>query len=220
MIQRMATLLQSPTNALSIADVGKIYHQLAEDLGQLVLKTEGFSVEDYFSLDGNYLVEYVDGCLQVLPMPDAVHQALVLIFANLLIAYSKADPKARTKFSPFKVFLDDSRYREPDICFMKGDHADRRNSKFWIGADLVAEVVSESNRDHDYETKRVDYANAGIPEYWIIDPDQNRIHIYRLEETKYILHGDSGAGTIATSPTLPGFTVNVTDLFQQAAEQA
>jgi Uma2 family endonuclease len=220
MMQIMATLLQSPPNALSIADVAKISQQLAEDLGRLVLKTEGFSVEDYFSLDGNYLVEYVDGCLQVLPMPDAVHQAIIFVFATLLVAYSKADLKARTKFSPFKVFLDDTRYREPDICFMKGEHADRRTNQFWTGADMVAEVISESSRDHDYQTKRVDYANAGIPEYWIIDPDQNIIHIYRLQDSAYILHGDFGIGTIATSPTLPGFTVNVTDLFQQAAEQA
>jgi hypothetical protein len=87
----MATLLQCPPNALSIADVAEISQTLAEDIGRLVLKTEGFSVEDYMSLDGNYLVEYVDGSLQVLPSPDALHQSIVFIFANLLIAYSKPD---------------------------------------------------------------------------------------------------------------------------------
>jgi Uma2 family endonuclease len=136
-IEIMATLLQSPPNALSLADVADISQQLAEDLGQLVFKTEGFSVEDYLSLDGNYLVEYVDGCLQVLPVPDALHQAITFVFATLLVAYSKPDSMARTKMAPFKVYLDDHKYREPDVCFMRGKHASRRTSKYWNGADLV-----------------------------------------------------------------------------------
>jgi hypothetical protein len=77
----MATLLQSPPRSLSMADVAGISQTLAEDLGRIVLKTEGFSVEDYLSLDGPYLLEYVDGSLQVLPTPDALHQAIAFVLA-------------------------------------------------------------------------------------------------------------------------------------------
>ena len=216
----MAMLLESPPNPLTLAGVAEISQQLADELGRMVFKTEGFSVEDYLSLDGNYFVEYVDGCLQVLPMPDALHQAIILIVANLLIAYSKPDADARTKISPFKVWLNPRKYREPDVCFMKGENAARRTGGFWRGADLVVEVVSESNRDHDYETKRVDYARAGIPEYWIIDPSQNILRLYKLVEKSYVLHGDFGIGTTAVSPSLSGLRVDVTELFKQAQAQA
>ena len=84
----------------------------------------------------------------------------------------------------------------------------------------MVEVTGESNRDHDYETKRRDYASAGIPEYWIIDPEQSIIRIHRLVDSAYVLHGDFGTGTIATSPSLPGLSVDVSELFKQAAEQA
>jgi Uma2 family endonuclease len=213
-------LLQSPPRALSLADVAGISQSLAEDLGRIVLKTEGFSVEDYLSLDGNYLLEYVDGCLQVLPMPDALHQAIAFVLANLLVSYARDDADARVKLSPFKVYLNDRKYREPDVCFMRGINAHRRNRKFWIGADLVVEVISESNRDHDWQTKMLDYAEVGIPEYWIIDPEQSIVHIFKLTEARYGLHGDFGIGTLATSPTLAGLSIDVADLFKQAAAQA
>ncbi len=216
----MATLLQSPPRALSMADVAGISQTLAEDLGRIVLKTEGFSVEDYLSLDGPYLLEYVDGCLQVLPMPDALHQAIAFVLATLLVSYAKRDADARVKLSPFKVYLNEKKYREPDVCYMRGINAHRRNNKFWIGADLVVEVISESNRDHDVQTKMEDYAAAGIPEYWIIYPEQNAVDVFRLAEGSYLEHGKFGIGTIATSPLLPGFSVDVAELFRQASAQA
>ena len=219
-MQIMATLLQSPPNPISLAGVAEISQQLADEIGRMVLKTEGFSVEDYLSLNGNYFVEYVDGCLQVLPMPDALHQAIAFVVATLLVDYSKSDVDARTKLSPFKVWLNPRKYREPDVCFMKGENAARRTGGFWRGADLVVEVVSESNRDHDYETKRVDYARAGIPEYWIIDPSQNILRLYKLVEKSYVLHGDFGIGTTAVSPSLSGLSIDVKRLFEQAAAQA
>ncbi len=205
---------------MSMADVAGISQTLAEDLGRIVLKTGGFSVEDYLSLDGPYLLEYVDGCLQVLPMPDALHQAIAFVLANMLVSYAKSDADARVKLSPFPVYLNETKYREPDVCFMRGINAHRRNKKFWIGADLVVEVISESNRDHDLQTKLQDYAAAGIPEYWIIDPAQNIIHIFRLAHGSYALYGKFDIGTIATSPSLSGFSVDVADLFRQAAAQA
>jgi Uma2 family endonuclease len=203
-----------------MADVAGISQTLAEDLGRIVLKTEGFSVEDYLSLDRPYLLEYVDGSLQVLPKPDALHQAIAFVLANMLVSYATSDNDARVKLSPFPVYLNEKKYREPDVCFMRGINAQRRNKKFWVGADLVVEVISESNRDHDFQTKMHDYAAAGIPEYWIIDPEQNTVHIHRLIEGGYTLHGKFEIGAIATSPLLPGLSVDVAELFRQAAAQA
>lgn len=97
----MPSLLESPGHPLSLADVAGISRQLADDIGRLTLKTEGFTVSDYLSLGGPYLVEYRSGCLQVLPMPNALHQALAFVFANLLLAFSKNDPISRVKWRRF-----------------------------------------------------------------------------------------------------------------------
>ena len=216
----MPTLLQSPPNALSLDDVACISSQLAHDLGRLVLKTEGFSIDDYLSLDGAYFLEYVDGFLQVLPMPDSMHQAIAFVLANLLVAFLKSDPDARVKLAPFPVRMQGTRFREPDVAVMLGKNAARRTAKYWDGADLVIEVISESNRNHDFKTKRIDYAAGAVPEYWIVDPQEWVLHVFTLRDGVYHSHGDFRSGQIATSPLLAGLSVDVADLFKQAAEQA
>lgn len=216
----MPTLIESPPKPLSLADVASISRQLADDISRLVLRSEGFSVEDYLSLDGPYLVEYLQGTLQILPMPTALHQAIAFVLANLLVAWSKPDTLARTKLAPFRVRLNDKLYREPDVCFMRGINAARRNDRFWIGADLAAEIISDSNKTHDLETKLTEYAAAGIPEYWIIHPEEKTISIFTLVDDAYVLHGDFGTGEVATSIALGGFVVDVSDLFATAEAQA
>jgi Uma2 family endonuclease len=70
-------------------------------------------------------------------------------------------------------------------------------------------VVSSSNPGHDLETKRKEYAQAGIAEYWIVNPDGERITVLRLDEDHYIIHGEFQRGASASSPLLPGFTAEV-----------
>src|SRR5437773_2718941 len=77
------------------------------------------------------------------------------------------------------------------------------------GADLVMEVVSEGseNRKRDLETKRLEFAAAGIAEYWIVDPQEQRITVLVLDGSIYRVHGEFAPGTQASSVLLPGFSV-------------
>ncbi len=73
---------------------------------------------------------------------------------------------------------------------------------------------------HDIETKRVEYAQAGIPEYWIVDPEEETITVLVLKPRRktYVEHGRFGKGTRATSKLLPGFSVDVTTAVTQKPE--
>jgi Uma2 family endonuclease len=77
------------------------------------------------------------------------------------------------------------------------------------------EVVSEwsENRERDLEVKPRDYAAAGIPEDWVIDPQEGRITVLALEGAFYRVHGVFGRGEQATSVSLPGFGAVVDDVF-------
>lgn len=216
----MGILLESPPKPLSISDVAAISRQLAEDISRLVLKSEGFSVCDYLSLDGPYFVEYLDGSLQVLPMPNAFHQAIAFVLANMLVSWSSSDPLARTKLGPFRVQLNDGAYREPDVCFMLGKHAARRHEQYWEGADLIVEIISQTNRDHDRVTKLREYAAAAIPEYWIIDPDERSISQFVLTQKQYELRAILRSGDVLSSLSLAGFVMDVKELFEKAEKQA
>ena len=74
----------------------------------------------------------------------------------------------------------DGKFREPDLAALL-DRADPRNQdRFWLGADLALEVVSPDDPDRDFVAKRADYAEAGIAEYWIVDPKARRLRCWRL----------------------------------------
>jgi len=76
------------------------------------------------------------------------------------------------------------------------------------------EVVSDDDRRRDLEIKRREYAQASIPEHWIVDPLQARIAVLRLEGERYVVHGEFERGTSATSVLLEGFAIEVTAALQ------
>lgn len=104
-------------------------------------------------------------------------------------------------------------FREPDVLLLR-DRADpRRQDRYWLGADLVVEVVSPDAPDRDLVEKRADYAAAGIPEYWIADPRHDTITVFTLEGDAYVEHGTFARGEAATSPSLKGFAADVAAVF-------
>jgi Uma2 family endonuclease len=172
--------------------------------------TEG----EYLALDTNRLVELSDGCLEVLPMPTMFHQLIVDFLFTLLKAFIAAQGSGKVFFAPLPVRLGSGKYREPDIVYLRPERIrDLRSQP--DGADLVMEVVSEGeeNRQRDLETKRQEYAQAGIPEYWIVDPEEQRITVLTLDGAAYREHGVFGVGAQAASALLPGFTVAVAEVF-------
>jgi len=184
-------------------------------------KEEYLSLESHF--DGGFRAELADGVLEVLPVPTEEHQDIALYLYEMLKAWAKTHDLGKVSFSGIRVLVangDRPRFREPDVVFMRKQHAQRRHSDYWEGADLAMEVVSEDPKDQtrDYQTKVADYAAAGIPEYWIVDPFERRIRVLVLQGDAYHLHGDFHPDEFAASVLLPGFTVAVTTVLAGGAE--
>jgi Uma2 family endonuclease len=169
-----------------------------------------WSVEEYLALAGNRLVEYAEGRLEVLPTPTTLHQWIVLFLYRALEAFVGSQ-RGLVLVAPLRVQLWPGKFREPDVVFLLHAHRRRAGHEFWEGADLVMEVVSEAPEDRrrDLITKRREYAQAGIPEYWIVDPKQKQITVLRLKGTRYVVHGAFKSGRQAQSHLLPGFAVDV-----------
>jgi Uma2 family endonuclease len=177
--------------------------------------TQGnWSEPEYLALDTNRLIEFSDGCLEVLPMPTPFHQLIVDFLVTLLKEFVAARAVGRVFYAPMPIRLWSGKYREPDVVFLKPGRIRDPHSQPQ-GADLVMEVLSEGeeNRKRDLETKPAEYARAGVAEYWIVDPQERRITVLALEGTAYRTHGVFGLGEAATSVLLPGFSVSVDAAF-------
>ncbi|MCS7289664.1 MAG: Uma2 family endonuclease, partial [Roseiflexus sp.] len=129
-----------------------------------------WSVAQYLALTAqtNRLIEYTDGVIEVLPMPTEKHQAISLFLLLSFLAFVR--PRGGVAFyAPLRLEIRPGKFREPDLMLLLRGDDPRRQNDYWRGADLVAEIVSPDNPTRDLEEKPRDYAEAGIPEYWIVN---------------------------------------------------
>jgi Uma2 family endonuclease len=191
----------------------------AWDLALMYPLQGDWSVEDYLRLDTGMLVEYNDGFIRVLPMPNMLHQWIVQFLFRVLDDYVKSRGLGEVFLAPLPIELPRQRYREPDVTFVRPERIERMKGQP-RGADLVIEVVSEGreNRQRDYVEKRAEYAAAGIAEYWIVDPEERKLTVLVLDGDRYREGGVFHAGDTAASVALPGLTVPVCDVFAKCGE--
>lgn len=171
-----------------------------------------WSEHEYMELETNRLVEFSHGRLEVLSMPTDMHQAIVGFLYTVFLAFVQ-QTGGTVRFAPLRLRLWPGKIREPDIMVLLDSNDPRRQDIYWTGADLVVEVVSEDDPGRDLIAKRLEYAQAGIPEYWIVDPRYRSIVVLRLEGEIYQTHGQFGMEAVLTSATLSGLTVPVNTVF-------
>lgn len=173
--------------------------------------------EEYLSLTDstNQLVEFTDGFIEVLAMPSIEHQLILKFLLRSLENFAEPSGLGVVLFSPVRVWTRPTQYREPDLVFNFSAKHEQSGRRYYKGADLVMEVVSDDDksRQHDYATKVADYELAGIPEYWIVDPKESKITVMTLQGGKYVAMGPYLRGDVASSILLEGFSLQVNDVF-------
>lgn len=180
-----------------------------------ILPAQGDWTEaDYLWLTNrtNRLIELSDGRIEVLPMPTEKHQAILL---HLYLAFLPVIQRIGGKVfvAALRMRVAAGKFREPDLLLLLSEDDPRRHNEYWEGADLVAEVVSPDDPRRDLVKKRREYAQAGIPEYWIVNPQTETIAVLRLEGAKYAEHGIFKRGDTATSALLADFQLSVDAVF-------
>jgi Uma2 family endonuclease len=173
-----------------------------------------WSEELYLALTDhcNRLIEFTDGFLEVLPPPTDKHQC-ILRFLYLAFWHYIEPRRGTALFAPLRLRIRPGKFREPDIMLLLSASDDRRQNRFWLGADLALEVVSEDKPERDLIDKRGDYAEAGVPEYWIVNPQSESITVLRLQGNIYEEVGLYRRGQLAASVLMPEFSVVVDDVF-------
>ena len=169
--------------------------------------------EQYLALTNqtNHLIEFSEGRIEVLPTPTSGHQVMLLVLYDLFRAVIQPSG-GKILVAPLRVRVRPGKYREPDMVILLDAAAPRYQDAFWLGADLVVEIVGPDRPERETEEKPRDYAEAGIPEYWIVNPLDATISVLALEGRAYRPHGVCRRGERATSRLLGGFSVNVDEV--------
>ena len=198
----------------AVAEVADDIRSLANRTGSSCPAPGQWEDEAYLKLTdhSNRLVELTDGFVELLPMPSREHQNML---GWLFEAFRRhiARDGGTVAFSPIRLRIRAGKFREPDLVFSRDADDPRLGSRYDEGADIVLEVVSPGGARRDLVEKRSDYAEANIPEYWIVDPRDESVTVLRLVDGKYTEAGVFRRGTNATSHLVPTLTVPVDDLF-------
>jgi Uma2 family endonuclease len=156
----------------------------------------------------NRFIEFTEGAVEVLSMPTRQHQAISrFLFLAFLASVQRLG--GTVFYAPLRVRAAPGRFREPDLVLLLDVNDPRNQNAFWLGADLVVEIVSPDYVERAKVIKRADYAEACIPEYWIVNPQEETITVLKIENGVYIAHGVLRRGETATSALLTDFTVSV-----------
>jgi Uma2 family endonuclease len=187
----------------------------AWDIAKLFPDQGYWDEDDYLHLPGRRLIEFIDGKIEVLEMPSERHQRMIIFLLGLLTKFVNPRGLGFVIVSPFKVKLRSGKFREPDLMFLLTKNYPQRQEQFWDGADLIIEVVSPDDPNRDIVIKCQEYAQAGIREYWLVNPMSETISVFTLPEgtTTYLEHGVFSKGQQATSLLLEHFSVDVASTF-------
>jgi Uma2 family endonuclease len=156
--------------------------------------------------------ELVEGELIVTAAPSTRHQRTVVALAVALNSYAR-EAEGEVLVAPVDVLFTERDIVEPDVLYVRREHAQRVEQAFVRGApDLVVEVSSPSTRRFELVRKRALYESGAVPEYWVVDLDADRVEVYTLEGGRYAAPILVERGEVVRSAVLPGFSIAVDDL--------
>lgn len=185
-----------------------------DDLVVSLTPLQGHWTEEQYLLvtdQTNRLLEFDDGSIEVLPMPTEEHQDTSQVLFLALLAFLQRIG-GKVYYAPLRVRVRARTFREPDLLLVRDANDPRRQNRYWLGADMVIEIVSPDDPERDTKVKRKEYAQTGIPEYWIVNPLTATITVLVLEGETYTEHGVFGRGDRAVSKLLDGFSVSVDEV--------
>jgi Uma2 family endonuclease len=171
------------------------------------------TLEDYRSLSDEDRTELLRGDFYVTPPPTAPHQDVVLRLVLVLAPHVESRGAGRVCLSP-EVALPSGDVVAPDLLFVRRERLGIVGDVVAGAPDVVIEVVSPSHPERDRIVKRVLYAENGVSEYWVVEPEARAVQVLRLEGGAYVPAGWFTAGSVLTSRAFPDLRLDVAGLFR------
>jgi Uma2 family endonuclease len=177
-----------------------------------------WSYQDYLELpDDGYRYEIIWGELYMAPAPSIKHQRTLAELLFALQLFVKKHQLGVVLPAPCDVLLEPGGTPvEPDILFVAQERTHIITLQNVQGApDLIIEILSPSNPEHDRDRKFNLYRASEVKEYWLVDPEARTIEVFVLHQDQYELLGRFGSGQIVISEVLRGFNTVVDEVIPQ-----
>lgn len=145
-------------------------------------------MEVYKMLPEGTLAEVINGSIYMTPPPNSEHQDISMnLSGRIFMAIETKKLSGKVYTSPMGVYLDETEnVVQPDIVFIRARNKSLVKKDAIHGVpDLLIEILSPGNRNHDLRRKKSLYQRFGVPEYWIVDPKTREAIGYELQEEQY-----------------------------------
>lgn len=181
---------------------------------QSVRSEKVWTYEDYCNLpDDGKRYEVIDGALYVSPSPRSIHQALSKHLQFLLYELERAG-HGWVFDAPMDVLMPGATPVQPDLIFVTAEQRGILTPKNIQGAPyLLVEILSPKGARYDRVTKLNKYAQCGVAHYWLLDPSERTLEVYRLRGGTYELLAALEEGGQFVHPDLFGLKLDMADLF-------
>lgn len=191
--------------------------ELVREDRSIYSKQGEYTYEDYLKLpdEPGYRYEVLEGFLVKEPSPSIHHQRVSReLEYQLKTFFDEFDPEGELFDAPLDVTLTDSNVVQPDILFVSSTRRDIMCKERIDGVcELVVEIISPSSRRKDRLQKMEIYRKAGIPHYWLVDPEDNLLEAFMLKEGNYLLVYTGGPGDKFTHPEFSGLDLDLDKVF-------
>ena len=152
------------------------------------------AMEVFKLLPEGTLCEVIENQLYMTPPPNEYHQGTLTDLLLEIGNHVKQQQLGIVRVAPYGVYLNDSNVVEPDLLFIALENTRFIKKNGYHGApDLIIEILSPSNEQHDTVKKKRLYEKTGVKEYWIVDPETKLATGYEWKEGKYYELGTSTA---------------------------
>lgn len=174
-----------------------------------------WTYQDYAAIpDDGHRYEVLDGVLYMMTCPGEPHQSALTWLVYYLTMYIQAPGHGRVYAAPFDVELAIHTIPQPDVIVVLNHSRHIITPSHIVGApDLVVEIASPNTARHDRTRKQAAYARAGIPEYWIAEPNQRTIEVLILDASAYRSAGVYEGHQRLPSRVVPELPVSVEQFF-------
>jgi len=175
-----------------------------------------WTYDDFLRLpdDGNRY-EIIEGVLYMTNAPDIDHQYAVMEIAFQLKRHANEGKLGYVLTAPFEVHLSErTRPVQPDVLFIRTERWPGSGAKFFEGPpDIVVEVLSGSTSRTDQVVKFTAYEQAGVAEYWIVNPKLGSVQVFTLSGREYALVGQFVGEEMVASKVLPALQMPAGSIF-------